>query len=177
MHRMRKGTARGVVGGLVGLGAVELVRRTTTPLVTRRGSDPRHVFLTERSMSPFGPQHELGEGPSEAAARLAYQKLVGTRPSRATTARGARLVRIASGLLIASVYGALRGGRRRRAVVEGLALGAGLWLVADEILGPLLGLTDKPTAYHPTHHAQALAQRLGFGVATAATVRVLEVSR
>lgn len=55
--------------------------------------------------------------------------------------------------------------------------GLGLGLIGGAIALPLLGLSDKPTAYHPTEHLQSLARHLGFGAATAATTHVLEGSR
>src|SRR5437764_931818 len=83
---------------------------------------------------------------------------------------------IGSGLAVASLYGAIRGGRDRgipRAVLGGALFGAGLWLLGDELAVPLLGLSDKPTTYPVKSHLQSLAQHLGFGVATAATTGVL----
>jgi hypothetical protein len=56
----------------------------------------------------------------------------------------------------------------------GAVFGVGLWLIGDELALPLLGLSDKPTAYHPTRHVQSLAAHLGYGVATAATTRALK---
>jgi hypothetical protein len=46
-------------------------------------------------------------------------------------------------------------------------------LFGDELAAPLLGLSDKPTAYHPARHAQSLVSHLGYGVATAAATRAL----
>ena len=81
-------------------------------------------------------------------------------------------VHIGYGLACAGAFAALVQ-RPRHAVRTGALFGAALWLFGDEIMAPLLGLSDKPTEYHPTAHAQALLQHLGYGVATVATTNAL----
>jgi hypothetical protein len=165
----------GLLGGAIGLIAMELIKRATAPLTPRapkRDDEP----LTERSMSPLGPQHRRDEGATDAVGRLGYEKLAGHAPSRATKTKLSWAVHIGYGLLVAGLYGALRGGRRRSllsTVGEGALYGTGLWLLGDELAVPLLGLSDKPTAYPPARHVQSLAQHLGFGLATAATTCAL----
>jgi hypothetical protein len=169
--------AHGLIAGAVGLAAMELAGRLLRPLVKARAPRPTDVFLTERSISPLGPRHERGEDATAALARHAYQKLAGRTPPAATKRRLSWAVHIGYGLLVAALYVAARGGRPRHPVRDGLVFGAGLWLVGDELAVPLLGLADKPTAYHPTQHLQALARHLGFGVATAEATRFLEQAR
>ncbi len=48
----------------------------------------------------------------------------------------------------------------------GLPFGAVLWLVADEIALPALGLSKKPAAYPAGVHAKALASHLVYGLST-----------
>jgi len=167
----------GVIGGLAGLAVMNLVRLGTAPLVKPRAPRPTDVFLTERTISPIGPHHRSGEPAAEALGRLAYEKLIGGEPSRRVQRALAWAVQLGYGLLAAAAYGLVRSRRTRRPVRDGAWFGAGLWLVGEEIAAPLLGLTDKPTAYHPTYHLQSLAQHLGFGIATAATTHALEEMR
>ncbi len=176
MRDIRRGLGLGVIGGALGLAAMELIRRATKPLIKDRAHKPTDVFLTERSMSPLGPQHAADESATDALGRIAYHRLVGHDPSKQRKAQLSWAVHIGYGLLVAALYGAIRG-KRSHVLRDGLVFGAGLWLFGDELAVPLLGLADKPTAYHPTRHAQSLAQHLGFGLATAATTRALEVMR
>jgi hypothetical protein len=77
---------------------------------------------------------------------------------------------------VTGLYNALRGRRTRavlRAIGEGAIYGARLWLLGDEFAVPLLGLSDKPTAYPRIKHLQLHAQHLGFGVVAAATANAL----
>lgn len=163
-----------MLAGVAGLVAMELARRLTRPLVRARAPRPTDVFLSERSMSPLGPRHLPGEDATAALARHAYQRIAGRPPALPTKRRLSWAVHIGYGLLVAAIYGAVRGGRPRDVLRDGIALGSGLWLLGDELAVPLLGLTDKPTTYHPTQHLQSLALHLGFGVATAGTARYLE---
>ena len=172
MHRIRRGIGIGFVGGIVGLAAMELVRRLTAPL-TKRAREPTEVFVRARSMSLIGPHHEPGESATAALGRLGYHKLVGEPPSKATKAKLSWAVHIGYGLLVASAYGAIRGDTHGHAIRDGIAFGAALWLFGDELAVPLLGLSDKPTLYHPTQHAQSFAQHLGFGIATARALEAL----
>ncbi len=174
MNPILRRLGRGLLGGAVGLLVMEIVRRGTARFVAARAPEPTDLPLTERSISLLGPQHELDEGETEALGRISYEFVVGHAPSRETKRTLSWAVHIAYGLFVAAAYGAIRGGRTCRPVRDGALFGAMLWLLGDELAAPLLGLSDKPTAYPPIRHLQSLAQHLGFGVATAATTRTLE---
>jgi uncharacterized membrane protein YagU involved in acid resistance len=174
---IRRGLGLGLVAGGVGLLAMELVRRATAPLVKERARKPTDVFVTERTISQVGIHHEPGESAPEAIGRIGYQKLVGEEPSKKTKSDLSWAIHLGYGLLVASGYALLRGHAHGHTLRDGLMFGTGLWLFGDELAVPLLGLADKPSAYHPTQHLQSFAQHLGFGVATAATTRALEAFR
>jgi hypothetical protein len=177
MRNLPKKLAYGLLGGAAGLLAMELVKRATAPLVPRGTPRSTNAELTARSsMSVVGRYHGPEESATDAVGRIAYQAVTGRAPSPATQRRLSWAVHIGYGLAVASLYGAIRGGRDRgiaRAVLGGALFGAGLWLLGDELAVPLLGLSDKPTTYPVKSHLQSLAQHLGFGVATAATTGVL----
>lgn len=164
----------GLAGGVAGLAAMGLARRITRPVVRKR-KDPRLVFSSERSMSLVGGLHaERGEPASQALARITYRAIIRRPPSQVDVRRLGRAIHWAGGLLVAGVYGALRTTSRPPAdVAAGALLGVGLWAASDELILPLLGLADKPTAAHPTEHLQDLAARLGYGVATASATQAL----
>ncbi|NVB82123.1 MAG: DUF1440 domain-containing protein [Kofleriaceae bacterium] len=125
-------------------------------------------------MSPFGPQHEPDEGATEALGRIVYERVVGREPSPRTKTVLSWTAHLAVGFATAALYAVIRGGKNKHVLLEGALFGTGLWIVMDELTVPLLGLSDKPTAYPASQHAQALAQHLGFGIATVATTRALE---
>lgn len=177
MRNLRRKLGYGLLGGAVGLLAMEIVKRATAPLVKRRAPSPAAGEPTARSsISVIGTHHGPEESATDAFGRIAYETVTGRAPSPGTQRKLSWAVHIGFGLVVASLYGVIRGGRDRgvaRAVLGGALFGAGLWLVGDELAIPLLGLSDKPTSYPVTSHLQSLAQHLGFGVATAATTDVL----
>jgi putative membrane protein len=48
----------------------------------------------------------------------------------------------------------------------GLPFGAAVWLLADEVALPALGLSKKPNEYPASVHAKALASHLVYGLST-----------
>jgi hypothetical protein len=167
---MWKNLLLGAVGGLAGLAAMEVARRLTNPFVKtwRRGAP---VFTTDSEV-PFGVRHRPDESATDAIARITYENVLRRQPSPRTQRAMSWAIHIGYGLACAGAFGALAR-RPRHAVRTGALFGAALWLLGDEILSPVLGLSDKPTEYHPTAHAQALLTHLGYGVATVATTNAL----
>jgi putative membrane protein len=64
------------------------------------------------------------------------------------------------------IYGAVAELLPRATIGAGLPFGAAVWLVADEVVVPALGLSKKPAEYPLSIHAYALASHLVFGLAT-----------
>jgi hypothetical protein len=60
----------------------------------------------------------------------------------------------------------------RAPIVTGLAFGAALWLLSDELLVPLFRFSRPPARYPATTHAKGLATHLVYGVATDAGWRI-----
>jgi hypothetical protein len=177
MQDLRKKLGYGLLGGAAGLLVMELVKRATAPLVKRRAPRATGAPPAARSsISVIGDHHGPEESATEAIGRIAYQTITGRAPSPDIQRKLSWAIHVGYGLGVASLYGMIRGGRDRgvaRSVLGGALLGAGLWLLGDELAAPLLGLSDNPRRYPVTSHLQSLAQHLGFGVATAATTGVL----
>jgi len=160
------------VAGGAGLAVMELVRRAAAPWIKQKQAEPMDVFATARSMSLVGVHHRPDESATDAIGRLAYEKVTGEEPTPATKHDLSWAVHIGYGLLVTALF--MTVWRHPRVLRDGFWFGAGLWLIGDELVVPLLGLADKPTAYHPSRHAQSFAQHIGFGVTTAAATRALE---
>jgi hypothetical protein len=127
-------------------------------------------------MSPLGSHHRDDESATAAVGRIGYERVVGHDPSEKQERALSLAAHLGYGLCVAGLYGAIEARRRRsltRAIRTGALFGLGLWLFGDELAAPLLGLSDKPTQYHPTQHAQSLVAHLGFGIATAATTHAI----
>jgi hypothetical protein len=78
--------------------------------------------------------------------------LIGAEPSRADPSAerrsdAATAIHYGIGVGSGAPYGAIRRRIPAPAPARGLAFGAALWLVADEVANPALGLTPGPTAF------------------------------
>src|SRR5690242_19143302 len=80
----------------------------------------------------------------------------------------------ALGIGAGAAYGALRREIPGVAVADGLAFGLGFFLLMDEGIVYLLGLTPGPQAFPWQTHARGLAGHLVFGTAANAVLSVLE---
>ena len=106
---------------------------------------------------------------NELAAQALAGYVLGRRLTREELRVAAPLVHYLFGAAVAAIYGAYA--ERRQADSSGAAFGTTVWLAADEIAMPLLGLSDS-TARRPLEmHLQALAAHLVYGSATEVTRR------
>lgn len=152
MNRRLEGGLFGIAGGIVGM----LAMKQAMTWLGRVIHPPR--------------EHETA---SAAIARGLYTGATGREPDRATQERLTRVIHWGYGLLLAAGYGAIRGDRPGSDLAGGLAFGAALWALADELAIPLLGLGPSPRATPPRVHAQWLAGQLAYGAATAAATHAL----
>lgn len=75
-------------------------------------------------------------------------------------------VHYAFGTVMGGVYGALAELSPTVAMGAGVPFGAAVWLGADEVALPLLGLSKKPGEYPPSVHVSALAAHAVYGLTT-----------
>jgi uncharacterized membrane protein YagU involved in acid resistance len=101
---------------------------------------------------------------NELAAQAIAEHTIGRRLTRAELRFAAPAVHHAFGAAVGAVYGAYA--ERRQARSLGLGFGAIVWLAADEIAMPLLGLS-KPTPRRPLEmHFQSLVAHFVYGGTT-----------
>lgn len=174
----------GLVGGAVGVLAMDLFRQYVSPRImpedngqgangnTRGGQSgsERH----QASLSLVGQHHQPDESATAALGRMAYHAVADRNPDKATKSELSNLVHWSYGILHGGLYGAVRPAVAGGDLLGGALFGAGLWLLADELAVPLLGLQDGPDAAPPTTHLNRLALHLAYGMATAATTQLLK---
>lgn len=83
-------------------------------------------------------------------------------------------VHYALGIVPGALYGALRKRVGGVGAGRGLLYGTGLFLVNDELLNPILGLSSGPTAYPWQAHFRGLVGHLTLGVATDVVLDLLD---
>ena len=106
---------------------------------------------------------------NELAAQVLAVHLAGRRLTRQELGIAAPLVHYLFGATMGAIYGAYA--ERRRFESSGAGFGTTIWLAADEVAMPLLGLSDS-TARRPLEmHVQSLVAHLIYGTATELTRR------
>lgn len=172
-----KGFIVGAVGGLVGTLAIGAYWQAVTALT---GADPRQAKKQDDSPGPLdsislvGQQHQKGESSTAAMGRIGYQLVTGKPPkSKETRALLSNMVHWAIGTGGAAAYGVLAGQTDALNPQGGVLLGTAMWLVGDELLVPLLGLSDGPTASPPEIHAYGFGAHMAYGLAVSLVARVL----
>jgi len=162
-----RGIAAGAVGGLVGTWAMSEVQRLWTRMVDGRAPESaggRHDARDWQERSEHQNSNELA---ADAVARYT----LGRRLTRKELRVAAPLLHYAFGATMGAIYGAFV--ERRRAKRSGAGFGTTLWLTADEIAMPLLGLSDS-TARRPLEmHLQAFVAHLVYGTAAEMTRRTV----
>ena len=162
---MYPGMAAGAVGGLVGTWAMSEVQRLSTRAVD---GDPPESAGGRHDARDWQERSER-QNSNELTAQAIAGYLVGRRLTQEELRLAAPLVHYLFGAAVGAIYGAYA--EHRRADVSGAAFGTTVWLAADEIAMPLLGLSDS-TARRPIEmHLQSLVAHLVYGAATEMTRR------
>ena len=165
-----EGFLLGVVGANLGLAAMTLYQDYATQRIFDASPEAdKNPSGSLDSISVVGQQHEEGESSTAAVGRKALEAATGEGPRNEAAAKALSYgVHWGFGLLMGGVYGALRSGKGSGADLGvGLAFGAGLWAVADEVIVPVLGLQDGPTKAPKTMHANRLVAHLLYGAGVA----------
>jgi hypothetical protein len=121
-----------------------------------------------------GPRREAAlhePATSQAADDLAHAVL--DRPlDHAERRAGGLAIHYAFSAGCGAIYGALASAFPSVSKARGLAAGATLWVLADEVAMPALGYTKPPQKYPFHKHVQALINHLVFGFVTDAIHRL-----
>lgn len=178
-----QGFILGLVGGAVGVLAMDLFRQYVSPLImpdengqgangnTRGGQGGTEG--QDDSISLVGQHHRPDESSTAALGRMMYSAVEHHDPDKATKSELSNLVHWGYGILQGGVYGVMQPVLGDNALLGGVLFGTGLWLLGDELAVPLLGLQDGPAAAPTTTHLNRLALHLAYGVTTAAATQLL----
>ena len=162
---MRAHIIAGLVGGLAGSFAMEHFQRALGKISPDIGGAPGGGGQQYRK-----PQSE----PSTYKAANAVARATTGRPVPAPDKPAAgSLVHYAFGGTLGAIYGAAIAQNRDVAGGAGLPFGAAVWVAADEIGMPLVGLAKPPTAYPLKDHATTFASHLVFGATTEVVRRLV----
>jgi len=169
-----KGMIAGAAGGLV----ASWVMNQYQALLSRmtHGVERPHGA---QSLQPGSPRHGVARELQErgrdreadtAAVRTAVvvsDRLFGLELARREKREIAgAVVHYAFGVGMGGLYGAIAELKPATTTGAGLPFGAAVWLIADEIIVPALGLSKPPTKYPLSTHAYSIASHLVYGLTT-----------
>ena len=153
----------GLAAGLVGAVAQNLFFTWTRRLAPRPSLE---------AFEPVEPE-QRHEQPTQTIARRFKEHLVHAGPLT-DSERAAQLVHLAFGSAWGGVYGLVAGTVPRSASLRGgLAFGAVVWLLSDDVLLPAFKLAAWPQHYPVKTHLYAMAAHAVYGAAVAGTFESL----
>lgn len=148
----------GIVGGLAGSFVMEHFQRTLGRISPEVGGAPGGGGQQYRQ-----PQ---SEPPTYKAADLVAEATTGHAVPESKRPLAGAAVHYAFGGAVGAIYGAAAAHNPDVASGWGLPFGASVWLIADELGMPALGLAPPPSAHPAKDHATTLASHLVFGMVT-----------
>ncbi len=113
-----------------------------------------------------GKEAAKGKSATVKAADAIAQKLAGHNVPEAKQEFAGEAVHYAMGAASGAIYGAVTELAPAAALGEGLGFGAAVFLAADEVSIPLLGLSKAPREIPLTTHLYALVSHLVYGWTT-----------
>lgn len=165
-----KGLAAGFVSGLVGTYLMTQAHSLLGRLTRSKELEENAQHSAQRG------ERRSAEGKEDATVRAASaisEGLFHHKLSQRQKKVAGPVVHYAMGAVTGAIYGAaaeLAPGVTRGA---GLPFGTSVWLAADEVAVPALGLSAPPREHPPSVHALALAAHLVYGVSTEMTRRLV----
>jgi hypothetical protein len=158
----------GAIGGLAGTSAMNETQRAWT-----------HAVDGQAPESPAGKhdardwqERSEGQNSNEIAAQFLATRFIGRRLDCGELAIAAALAHYTFGAAMGALYGAYV--ERRGRSGTGIAFGLMVWLLADEIAMPLLGLSGSTLRRPLEKHLQSIAAHIVFGMTTEAARGALE---
>lgn len=168
-----KGLAAGIVGGLVASVVMNQFQKILGKMIT--GEERSHGA---QSLQAGAPHHGAGrmlekhgaeDADDDAAERLAQTTSVGLFDRELTESEkdtAGTALHYAYGISMGAVYGAAAEIFPATTIGAGMAYGALIWIGADEVVVPLLGLSKSADEYPPSILASAFAAHLVYGLTT-----------
>jgi putative membrane protein len=111
-------------------------------------------------------RHEGGENSNERAAQAIAKRTVNRPLTREELEAAAPLLHYLFGSVLGAVYGGLVERARETPLLSGAAFGTAVWVGADEIAMPALGLSSSNADYPLEAHAQSFAAHIVYGITT-----------
>jgi hypothetical protein len=162
---MYQGIIAGGLAGLVGTWAMNEVQRVWT----HAADDAPPESAAGRHDAREWQERSENRNSNELAAQAVARPILGRCLTRQELGFAAPLVHYLFGAGVGAIYGAYA--ERRKTDSSGAGFGTTVWLVADEIAMPFLGLSESTTRRPLEMHLQSLVAHLAYGTVTEMTRR------
>lgn len=182
-HELWKGLVAGAAGGLAASWVMNqfqaLWSRKTHGIQRSHGAQslqhglPRHGVA--RELQGRGRDRE-SDNAAVRMASLVSEDVFGHRLAESEKETAGAVAHYAMGATSGAIYGAAAELLPPAMVGAGLPFGAAVWLIADELVVPALGLSKPPAAYPLSTHAYALASHLVYGLTTEMARRAVRLA-
>ncbi|MCA1593360.1 MAG: DUF1440 domain-containing protein [Acidobacteria bacterium] len=113
------------------------------------------------------------EYPPEVLAEKISETVAGVELSKEQKQKYGNYVHWSYGIMWGGLYGALRGRVLLVDVADGVGFGTGLWLIGDEVMMPLMGLSPPSTEFPWQNHARSFANHAAYGATLGITHSLL----
>jgi hypothetical protein len=157
---MLKAILAGAIGGLAGTWAMNEAQRAWTRAVDGEAPESAAGKHDARDWQ----ERSEGQNSNEIAAQFMATRIAARGLDRGELTVGAALTHYTFGVAMGALYGAYLQRRRRQAT--GIGFGLTVWLLADEIAMPLLGLSESTLRRPLEKHLQSIAAHIVFGTTT-----------
>jgi len=170
-----KGLAAGMAGGLLASLAMTQFQALLKKVSEQGGSGgEQHSADRGKGKSAERERHaSSGEDATVKAAAAISQGLFHHPLDKGEKKVAGPVVHYAMGAAMGALYGALAEVDKRVTVGAGVPFGTAVWLAADEVAVPALGLSPPPTETPASTHAYALASHAVYGLTTDLVRRAL----
>lgn len=155
-----KGAAAGLVAGLAGTFAMSEFQALWSRVIDGYESDSAGGRHDARDWQ----ERSEDDNANELAAQAVATRTIGRELSDQELSVAAPIVHYVFGSALGAFYGAAAERAPRIGAGTGAGFGAAVWIGADEIAMPLLGLSGDGGQRELELHAQALAAHIVFGV-------------
>lgn len=152
-----KGAFAGIVGGLVASWVMNQFQSGLSKVAQALAHD---------GGQPQRGQSSDDEDATMKTAEAIAEAVLDRGLTRSEKQAAGPVVHYAFGSTVGAVYGAVAELAPGAAAAWGLPFGTTVWLGADEIAVPVLGLSKAPAEYPLSTHASALAAHLVYGLTT-----------
>ena len=165
----------GAIGGIVGTWAMATANAVWTGL-TRVPADPDLAHEREMRLRNAGVgagrhaqseprSHQRGISPGERAVAAVARRVTGAPLQPRRREQLGSVLHYGFGATAGAIYGLLARRWPAATLGSGTGYGTAVWLVADELIVPAMGIADSPARTPLRRHAYALVGHWAYGLA------------